>query len=120
MPPASPVPGWASGDVCTLNMATRCILRCSLPKAFWLLTCLQQLAEPDVDAVDHRVQRSPLARDVPFELAEPLDRVDEVVVGQDGEVGEEVVELLELGCPLAVLCRRHLQREVARRGSRPR
>src|SRR5512147_1715500 len=29
MPPASPVPGWCSGEVCTESMATRRGLRCS-------------------------------------------------------------------------------------------
>ena len=32
-----------------------------------------------------------------------------------GQVGQHVAEALEVGCPLAVLLRRHLQGEMARR-----
>ena len=56
-----------------------------------------------------------LVRHVALEGAETVDRLVELVVGEGGQVGEQVVELLEVGGPLALLVGRHLQGEVARR-----
>src|SRR4051812_11457707 len=126
MPPPSPAPGCASGDVCTLSIATRCIAPTILPVP-WTeeFSCApfaarvgrsaQLRGHRGVDAVDHREELATLIGDLTLEGPQAGDRLLELGVAEHGEVGEHAVEALQRRRPLGVLLGCHLQRQPARR-----
>src|SRR4051812_36446076 len=123
MPPPSPVPGCASGEVWTLSMATRCIAptilsaggeRGGLWRRSWASSA-ELRGQRAVDAVDDREELAALIRDVALERPQARHGFLELVVGEGGELGHHAVEALELGCPLGVLLGSQLERQVARR-----
>ena len=73
-----------------------------------------------VDAVDHAVELAALVRHLALQRSQPDDGVRELGVAERRQVGEQAVEPFEVGRPLAVLLRCHLQGQPARRRVSPR